>query len=267
MKSTYNNYILSVVILSIFFISCGGNDDSTPAPTPRTAEDVRNDFKNLTFNVGINDVSLESVVEGVFWKFRVIVPEGASSSNKMPLVMRLHGAARSNNSDAHKSTDCLVVPGFEDLDTYIISPNSNGSFWYDEPNIVQILALLDLAKENLHIDSNKVVAMGYSDGGNGSWFFAQYYSSLFSAAIPMATSYNTENSSGISGIATPLYVIHGSDDTLFPLETTQGFVDASIAVGSDIEFVIADGLGHLDVCDYVSYLKDAVAWLEAEVWN
>ena len=260
---------LTIILISIILISCGGSDDPAPepTPTPRTAEDVREDFRNFTFNVGVNDLTLESIVEGVFWKFRVIVPEGASSSNIMPLVMRLHGGARGNNPDAHKSTDCLVVPGFEDLDAYIISPNSNGLFWYDEPNLVQVLALLDLATENLHIDANKVVAMGYSDGGNGSWFFAQYYSNLFSAAIPLATSYSTENTSGISAIDTPLYVIHGSDDTLFPLDITQGFVDASIDVGSDIEFIIADGLGHLDVCDYVPYLKDAVEWLETEIWN
>ncbi|GAH03548.1 unnamed protein product, partial [marine sediment metagenome] len=81
--------IMAIIILSTLLICCGGGDDeATPEiPLPRTAEDVKNDFKNLTFNVGINDFRLESIVEGIFWKFRVIVPEGASSSNKMPLVM------------------------------------------------------------------------------------------------------------------------------------------------------------------------------------
>ena len=267
-NSAFYIKFISFIILSIFFISCGGDDPITEPDEPRTAEDVREDFRNLTFNVGINDLTIESIVEDVFWKFRVIIPEGASSSNKMPLVMRLHGGARSGHAEAHKSTDCLVVPGFEDIDAYIISPNSSGSFWYDKPNIVQVLALLDLAKENLHIDKDKVVAMGYSDGGNGSWFFAKYYSNLFSAAIPMATSYDSENSSGmIEPTTTPLYVIHGADDDHFPLDITQGYVEESIEAGSDIQFVVAEGLGHLDVCDYVPHLKDAVVWLENEIWD
>ncbi len=267
-KGYYIN-IISFVILSIFFMSCGGEEDSIPLPdVPRTAADVREDFSNLTFNVGINDVILESLVEGLFWKFRVIVPESASSSNKLPLVMRLHGGASAASADAHKSTDCLVSPGFEAIDTYIISPNSSGSLWYDEPNIVQVLALLDMAKENFHIDKDKVVVMGYSDGGNGSWFFAQFYSSLFSAAISMASSYDTNNTSaGIQPFAIPLYVIHGSEDTLFPLEITQGYVNASIDVGSDIQFETANGLGHFEPCEYVLFLRDAVSWLETEVWN
>lgn len=269
---SFNFYIktVSFVFISLFFIGCGGSDDgSTIIPNPpRTAADVREDFSKLTFNTGVNDVQLESVVEGVFWNFRVIVPEGASLSNKMPLVLRLHGAARANSPDAHKSTDCLVTPGFEDLDTYIISPNSNGAFWYDQENIVQVLALLDLSKDNFHIDENKVVVMGFSDGGNGSWFYAQYYSSLFSAAIPMATSYNSEDGNGeVNAIEIPLYVIHGSADEWFPIESTVGYVDASIDAGSDIQFIIADGLVHIEPCDYVSYLQDAVIWLETEVWD
>ena len=54
---------------------------------------------------------------------------------------------------------------------------------------------------------------------------------------------------------------------LFPIETTKGYVDASIAAGSDIQFVTAEGLGHFEPCEYVPYLKEAVTWLETEVWN
>lgn len=267
---SHNIRIVSFLILSLLFITCTGDSDPDfdVVQFDRTAADVREDFNNLEFNVGINDITLESNLEGIFWNFRVIVPEGASASNKMPLVMRLHGGANADSPNAHKSTNCLVVPGFDELDAYIISPNSNASLWYDEVNIIQVIALMDLSQGKLHIDQTKTVVMGYSDGGNGSWFFAQYYSSLFSAAIPMATSYSTVNSSGIlNPIPIPLYVIHGSDDELFPLEVTESLIEESLSVGSDIEFKVADGLGHFQACDYLSYLQEAVVWLETEVWD
>ena len=161
-----------------------------------------------------------------------------------------------------------MEPGFESLNAIIVSPNSNADLWYEEKNIVQVLALMDLVKNNLPVDENKTVITGYSDGGNGSWFFAQFYSSLFSAAIPMSSSYRSPDSQGaVTKINIPLYVIHGSADTLFPLETTEGFVTESVAAGSDIKFVVADGLTHYAVCDYLPYFKDAVTWLETEVWN
>lgn len=259
---------IGIICLFIGLVSCSGDGDDDPKPQPkRTAEDVRNDFKNLTINEGVNDLTLESTIEGLFWKFRLIVPEGASNSNRRPLVLSLHGGAQNNNPDAHKSTGCLVEPGFEGKDVYVLSPNSNAQLWYEEANIVQVLALLDLLVENHPIDINKTLITGYSDGGNGSWFFSQYYAGLFSAAIPMATSYHNTNANGdVSPIGIPLYVIHGEDDDLFPVEITEGFVDEYIDAGSDVEFVIANGLGHYEPCEYLDEFKDAVTWLETEVW-
>jgi len=272
-------YIKPWLITGIFLllISCGGGGDDGPSPgpdpdpdpdpLPRSAQDVIDDFNKLTINVGTNDLQLESLVEGIFWNFRIIVPEGATSSNKRPLVLRLHGAAQGGSDSAHKSTECLVEPAFEGKNVFILSPNSNGALWYEQANIVQILALMDLTTSNLNIDGDKIVMTGYSDGGNGSWFYAQYYENLISAAIPMATSYNTMNSAGqVSKINVPLYVIHGSEDDLFPLDITKGFVDESIAAGSDITFVVADGLVHNEPCTYLDELKKAVVWLETEVW-
>ncbi len=270
-----NFYMKPLLLAGIFFLllSCGGGDDGPPPdpgpgpPEPRSVQDIIDDFNKLTINVGTNDLQLESLVEGMFWNFRIIVPEGATSSNKRPLVVRLHGAAQGGSASAHKSTECLVEPAFEGKDVFILSPNSNGALWYEQENIVQLLALMDLTTSNLNIDADKVVMTGYSDGGNGSWFYAQYYENLITAAIPMATSYNTMSSSGIvNKINVPLYVIHGSEDDLFPLDITKGFVDESIAAGSDITFVVADGLVHNDPCAYVDELKKAVEWLDTDVW-
>ena len=243
--------------------------DDNETNMPRTAEDVKTDFANIDFKPGINDISLESTTEDFYWNFRVIVPENASNANKKPLIFSLHGGAQNISPDIHKNTDCLISPGLDGIiDAFIVSPNSNGELWYEQNNLIQILALYDLITTNLPIDLDKIAITGFSDGGNGSWFFSQFYSSLFSAAIPMATSYDTTKSNGnIEPIGIPLYVIHGNDDTLFPIETTEGFVNASIDAGSNVTFVIAAGLEHYQPCDYVTYLRDAAAWLVSDVWN
>jgi predicted peptidase len=258
---------LILLLVVVGLISCGGNNDDSN-PLDRTAEDVISDFQNLNIQPGVNDLVLESTVSGVFWNFRIIAPEDASEANKRPLVLSLHGGAANIAPNAHKSTGCLVEPAFEALNAYIISPNSNGFYWYDQRNQVQVLALLDLAKTYLPIDETKVVITGYSDGGNGSWFYAQYYSDLFSAAIPMATSYDTEVSDGVvPKINIPLYVIHGENDDLFPLAQTAEWVNQSKNAGSSIEFVVALGLDHYEICDYVDYLTTATNWLQNEVWS
>lgn len=270
--------LIAVVVITL--IGCNKSDvnfesefDNTGGTTtpdlPRTEQDVRNDFQNLNLQPGVNDVQLETLTEGLFWKFRIIVPEGASDTNKKPLIFSLHGSARTVSEDIHKSTNCLIQPATDGiLDAYIISPNSGGQLWYEVNNQIQILALYDLATSYLHVDTTKTAITGYSDGGNGSWFYMQYFPDMFTAAIPMATSYNTvKNDGSIEAIQKPLYVIHGENDQLFPLATTQGYVDASINAGSDITFVVAPGLDHYQPCDYVPYLKDGIEWLINTVWN
>lgn len=252
------------------FVELGtDNGNEEEVDKPRTTDDVIADFQALNFRVGVNDFSLESPTEGLFWNFRVIVPADASATNKKPLLFSLHGGAQNTSSESHKTTDCLISPGLDGIiDAYIISPNSNGKLWYNKNNQIQLLALYDLMTSNLPIDMNKIAITGYSDGGNGSWFYSQYYSNMFSAAIPMASSYNTKKNDGsVEAITIPLYVIHGNEDSLFPVATTQAFVNASIDAGSDIEFVIAPNLDHYQPCDYVPYLRDAAQWLVNTVWN
>lgn len=269
MKITLKKFSLLVLLLvSLVIVSCGSDGDGPATVEPRTAADVREDFSNLVIADGVNDLELESLVNDVFWNFRIIRPIGAGNTNKKPLILRLHGGASNVSSDAHKSTGCLVEPGLESLDAFILSPNSNGSFWYDQLNIVQVLALVDLIKQYLPVDVNRIVVMGYSDGGNGSFFYAQFYPQLFSAAIPIATSYDSRNgTNAYHNFMIPIYAIHGDDDQHFPIAITEDYINGSIDVGSDIQFNTAIGLGHLDVCDYVPYLQDAATWLQTEVWD
>jgi predicted peptidase len=263
MKSHQFFYCL---MLSFFIFSCSSSNDSIE--TPRTADDVRNDFKKLSIQKGANDLKLESLTRGFFWNFRLIVPEEAGQNNMRPLIVRLHGAASTPSSNAHLSTQCLVEPGFEDLKPYILSPNSSGYFWHDTPNIIQVQALVDMVKSNLYVNSNRIVVMGYSDGGNGSWFFSQYYPNLFSAAIPLASSYISRNSSNnVEKIDIPLYVIHGTEDELFPISTIKGYVEEYKSVGTNVTLVEATNLLHNEPCTYVPYLKEAALWLENEVWK
>ncbi|MFH6767235.1 alpha/beta hydrolase-fold protein [Gaetbulibacter aquiaggeris] len=265
MKNKIKTLFLIIVFSTVF--SCSGDkQEDIIILDSRTLEDVNEDFKNLDIQPGINDVSLESLVAGVYWNFRIIVPSDASETNKRPLVMALHGAS-GGSTTAHQTTGCYIEPGLEALNAFIISPNAGTEQWYSISNQIQVINLLTLAKSNFNIDDSKVLVTGYSNGGNASWLYADFFPQYFTAAIAMASSYNPRRADGsISKINIPLYVIHSNADELFPIGITEGFVNDSRGAGSDIEFVIADGLSHYAPCDYVSYLQDAVTWLQNQIW-
>ena len=210
---------------------------------------------------------LESLTRGVYWNFRVFVPSDASPANKRPLVMDLHGGSGNSSPNAHKGSSCYIKDGLAELNAFIISPNSGAGEWYDIENQEQVMILLFLALENWNVDLNKTLVTGFSNGGNGSWLFAQFYSDFFSAAIPIASSYDPERQDGsIPKINTPLYVIHSDSDEVFPLSQTQGFVDKAVDAGSEVVFVVAEGLSHFNPCDYVTYIHDAATWLLNNIW-
>ncbi len=263
----YSNILKIVLIFSVaLFFSCSSSDDSNPPASERTYADVEADFQEIDFQTGINDVSLVNTI-GVEWFFRVIIPEGDLSSNPRPLVMTLHGAA-GGNPDAHKTTACYAEPGFEAIDPIIISPNGGTQDWLQFANQDLVLSLIDLAVKYLPVDDSKIVVNGYSNGGNGAWFYGETQPNLVSAAIPMASSYSTYSTQGTPRrMDIPMYVIHGEDDELFPLEETQEWVEATNSVGSDVTLEVAPGLTHNEPCNYVEYLKNAANWLQTDVWN
>lgn len=259
---------VSILLLILIVVSCDPNSEVLEFNDTRSLQDVKDDFSQLEFPEGINDYTIEGTFSGVIWSFRVIVPEGVTELNKAPLIVCLHGAATIIDPDLHKHTACLEEPGFADLGAILLCPNSDGFVWVDGPQQNKILTLTDLVKEFLPVDVNKTAIMGYSDGGNGAWYFAQYHPTKFSAAIPISSLYNPVRPGNPPvKIDIPLYVIHGEEDQLFLLQSEQRFIDVSIAAGTDLEFIIAPGLEHFNSCAYVPYLKDAALWLENTVWD
>lgn len=250
------------LLVSLLVLSCSTNDNNSDIQ--RTYNDVRLDFSSITFIAGVNDESLLNA-NNFLWYFRVYMPDIDFTNNDRPLIIDLHGFS-GDNTDAHKNTSCYIQSGFSSLDAIIISPNAGNYPWENLINQEQVLSLVDLAVTYLPVDPSKIVVTGYSAGGNGSWFLGESQPNVFSAAIPISSSYNT-TTGGVSRLMEiPFYVIHGEDDDYFPLQLTQDWVNATMSAGSDITFVVAQGLNHFEPCNYESYIEDAAQWLVNDVW-
>ncbi len=262
MKLKRQSFTLLLLILCAWF-AC--KKEENPMDKEITIEDIEKSFNQIDLTPGIKDVELE-VSNGVFWNFRVIVPD-VDMNKKWPLVMSFHGAS-GGSPDAHKSTECYVEPGFADLSAFIIHPNAGEFEWYEDVNQNKVIILLQLATKYWPINFDRIVASGYSNGGNATWLFAELAPHIFSAGVAMASSYDLRkpDSTGRK-IDIPMYVIHGEGDELFPINITRNWVNLSIAAGSDITFVEAKGLTHFKPCEYVPYIKDAVMWLKDDVWK
>ncbi len=262
--------VFSITILCFF--SCSESfletdDDPANAIPELSIEDVNRAFSELSFNTGVNDYTL-NVLHNQTWDFRVIVPE-VEDGELLPLFVNLHGGVLTPDANAHKRTECLIEPALENTRAYVISPNAKARLWNHNDNVSQVLNLIDFAIEHLNVDPERVVTVGYSDGGTGSWFFPDFFPEVFSAGIPMASFYGLSYTDDglVKKTDVPLYVIHGSDDTIFPYTNTETLAQLSMNAGSDITLVRAEGLSHFVPCEYLSYLLDAIEWLNTDVWQ
>ncbi|RKN83569.1 dienelactone hydrolase family protein [Ulvibacterium marinum] len=267
--------ILSFFAVILCSVACSDSfleTNQEPAMEPTSELDVEKankDFSELPFKTGINDFEI-SVLFNQRWRFRLNVPE-VTDDELVPLFINLHGGALTPRPDGFRRGDCLLGPALEtkNIKAYILSPTSEALLWFDPFNEAQVVNLVKFSIEHLNVDPKRVVVFGYSDGGFGSWFFADTHPELFSAAIPMAQAYGLISSD--NGIAKkteiPLYVIHGETDVIFPFSNTEDLVERSRNAGSEIIFVKAEGLDHNRACSYLPYVEDAIDWLKDSVWE
>jgi len=188
---------------------------------------------------------------------RLKVP-GVSDENDSPLILALHWAG--GRETFKEFDDCLISPAFDTLNSYIIIPDAELQSWHSPMNEKKIMELLKYANKNWNIDKRKVIVTGYSNGGISSWYFAQKYSTIFTAAIPIAGYYEND-----SKIDIPTYVIHGEKDELFPIDQIKRTVKSSNKNGSEIILKINAQRGHREACLYVQDLKNTIPWLEEKI--
>lgn len=238
----------------IYFIVLLGNNFNLNAQERLSASEKT--FLKIKVKPGTTDVTLKNDY-GKPWKMRVNFPE--VTKEKKRLIIALHWAG---GGDTYKEfNNCLVLPGLQSPNTIIVSPEGENQLWSTANNVEKILSIVSNSAKYWNVDPDKIAVMGYSRGGNGSWYLAEHHPELFSAAIPMASAYPINKK-----IEIPLYVIHGAKDELFEIVKSRTWVEKTENSGTDLIFVPNETLSHFQGCSYIDDLKKAGVWLQ-KLWN
>jgi predicted peptidase len=126
------------------------------------------------------------------------------------------------------------------------------------------MAVVQLALKNYSIDRARILVVGFSMGGRGTWFMASHHPEVFTGAIPMAASTGDEP---IDGLATmPTYVIHSRDDQVVPFGPAEKNARDLQKLGRTIRFDALMDLTHYDMVAYVDALRRGTRWI-ADRWK
>jgi len=160
----------------------------------------------------------------------------------------------------------LVEPALRELGAIIVAPDcpAPARRWSEPGSDRAVMELLDHVRSEHAVDPEKILVTGFSLGGHGSWFMASEHPNVFSAAVPMAGWAPPEWLEKIGEI--PLYVIHARGDEVVPFAAAEEAVATVRAKGGAVELVVVEELTHYDTARYVTYLRDAVPWIQS-VWS
>ena len=128
-----------------------------------------------------------------------------------------------------------------------IAPDALGGDWTDAKNEQAAVWLTQSAMQTYAIDPKRMIIMGYSMGGEGTWYIGSRHQDVFTAAIPVAAPV-----AGSTDWKIPVYSIHSEQDEIISHSAAKGHADAIKAKGGKIEFKSVSGLTHYDTPSYAT---------------
>ena len=214
--------------------------------------------QNLPLTRGLHP--LEAVVPGVGpVLYAVSVPDGYRASVPTPLVVVLHPGGQRSRYYGAEFARRVVEPALRQLKPIMVAPDCPERSWSDAGCEKAVMSLIADAMRAYNIDRKRVLVVGYSMGGRGTWYMASQHPDLFTAAIPMAASTRDLTVERLG--KQPTYIIHSRADEVVPFEPAEEIARDLRKLGRPVEFNALDDLTHFDMVSYIDALRDAGRWV------
>lgn len=191
------------------------------------------------------------------------IPRGYVAGQPRPLVLALHPGGERMPYYGSAFMRQIVLPALNGLDAIVIAPDCPTRSWTDPAAERSVMALIQMVLDSYSIDRRRILVVGFSLGGRGTWFMASRHSDLFTAAIPMAASTGDDPPDRLGTI--PTYIIHSRADQVVPFEPAEKNARELERLGRPVHFEALDNIGHFQMGGYVETLRRAGRWV-AERW-
>ncbi|MDQ7778824.1 MAG: dienelactone hydrolase family protein [Planctomycetota bacterium] len=173
-------------------------------------------------------------------EFMLHIPKGYTPAKPLPLIISLHGAGGNGSGEF----DWMWAGETKKWTGFVACPSGQppGAQWFPEQEEF-IFALLKDVMTNFNVDTNRVYIHGFSNGGNGAWYYAVNFPWFFGAACPRGGA--NPCSDGIENLLNiGVYAIHGEKDTVIPCSRDAENAAKLKELGYDVVYVEFPGGGH-----------------------
>ena len=149
------------------------------------------------------------VVRDRAYRYSLSVPQSYEPIRDYALVVCLHGAGFTGEASLDRWKTRLG-------EGYILAcPTYPAGAWFTR-------RAEDLVLATVRADPNRIFLTGMSNGGVGAWLIGMHHAPLFAGLAPMASGIDDVLFPFLENLrATPVYIIHGSQDQVMPVELSR----------------------------------------------
>jgi predicted peptidase len=192
----------------------------------------------------------KQIVKRVRLRYLLWLPDGYAANAELtwPLILFLHGRGE-RGSDLSSITryglPTRLAQGFA-LPAIVAAPQCpQGSDWTLQDDA--LLALLDELTANYAVDRDRVYLTGLSMGARETWRLAAVHAERFAALAPICGRRpdgvrDLEDARSLRGL--PIWVFHGAQDQVVPVEESDTIVAALRTCGADVRYTVYADAGH-----------------------
>lgn len=179
------------------------------------------------------------------YRYFFVVPETYDPGRRYPVRFYLHGGvsrpARGPGGDWWSSWQRLASE-----DHISVFPQAwGGATWWSGRQVENLRAILSELKQAYNVDENRAFVTGVSDGGTGAYYLGMKDPTPWAALFPFIGSPGVllNPRVGAEGgihlgnlINTPLYIVNGETDRLYPVRTVEAYLRSFSQAGVPFEF-------------------------------
>ena len=242
-------------------------------------------FLILFLNVNLNSQELDLyeqkifVIENDTLNYRILKPLNYDSTKQYPVHLFLHGAGERGNDNVsqlvHGSKLFLKKESREKYNSWVIFPQAPKYDWwgYKDPyklnyNVKEskamslVVKLMDNFSKRNDVNQNKIYVSGLSMGGMGTFVILNLRPNMFAAATPICGD-GDPNSVNNYAKKVPIWIFHGSDDTVVSPKKSLKMANAIIDAGGSPKITFYENVGH-DSWNNAFAEEDFLKWIHSK---